>query len=398
MHREGDSMETGYATTAIGLEDLLEEALQREGFTVLPRPEGLRGRVAFRFARPEDLVRVLEIPVVHRVGILVHLERIPREGFLQRLKAWFYEMDWRIWGLPEVTFAVRAKRRGDHPFRSPDVEREAGAGVVEGLTARSRRPRVNLEDPDLILRVDVGPTDWVAVWVDLVGYESLHRRGYRVYQHPAPMKGSIAAAMLQMMGWKGEGTLVDPMAGGGTVGIEAAWMALRVPPVYLRARRLLLFRIPVLRSLQHALQRRLEEVCIPREVDAFAIAMGDRFSRHVEGARRNAEAAGVAHLITFYQENVAHFSRRFRDVDFVATNPPYGFRVAYPAEVERVYQAFFREMERGLAPRGVLGLMTPRRDLVERFAPLYGFELLADRQVFHGKLPIRLLLLARKGG
>ena len=388
-------MKTGYASTAIGLEDLLEDALREKGFRVLPRPEGLRGRVAFAFENLTDLVRVLEIPLLHRLGILIHTETIPPERFLARIKEVCHTIDWREWGLPDVTFAVRAARRGNHPFRSPDVEREAGAGVVEGMTARVRRPRVHLDDPDLIIRVDVGPTHQAAIWVDLVGYESLHRRGYRAYEHPAPMKGTIAAAMLRMMGYTPEkGLLVDPMAGGGTVGIEAAWMALNVPPVFLR-RNLLLFRNPIFRELREALEARLAAVRIPEAVP-FAIALGDRFARHVEGARQNAERAGVAHLITFYRENVSRFSWRFQNVPFVATNPPYGLRVAYPEEVERVYAAFFREMSRALAAEGRIGLMTPRLDLVRKHAPASGFRILEDRQVFHGKLPIRLIVLGRE--
>ncbi len=92
----------------------------------------------------------------------------------------------------------------------------------------NRRPDVNLEDPDI--RIDVHITEnELILSLDSSG-ESLHKRGYRKYQAIAPLNEVLAAGMLKLAGWDGSTNFIDPMCGSGTLLIEAAHIALGVPP------------------------------------------------------------------------------------------------------------------------------------------------------------------------
>ncbi len=383
-----------YATVAIGLEDVAAREGTRLGLVPVPLRARMRGRVLFQaHSLEEGLMRLLMgARTLHRVGVWVGEADLPEQGTLRALREWVFELPWEAWISPKVAFAARAARRGHQPFRSPDIERETGTAVVEALQARRAfRAQVHLRDPDLIVRVDLDASNHAVAWVDVVGYESLHRRGYRAYEHPAPMKGTLASALLDLVAWSPEERLVDPMAGGGTLGIEAAWKALEVPPMLLRAHSLLLFRIPRLEGVARRVRARLEGFAWPmRTLD---ILMADRFRRHVEGMRQNLRKARVERYIQVVHRPVQHLSRWLEQADVILTNPPYGMRVADPRETERVYVALLDQAARVLSSGGRLGLFTPREDLLERYAPIYGFRIVHRRRVYHGKLPVGLFVL-----
>ncbi len=384
-----------YATVAIGLEDLAEAEARRLGLHPVPLRARMRGRVAFHSDSVEEgLFRLLTgARILHRVGVYVGETDLPAAKTLDHLREWIFSLPWEDWIDAGVAFAARAARRGNQPFRSPDIERETGTGVVEALRARKGiRARVNLRDPDLIVRVDLDEHNHAVAWVDGVGMQSLHRRGYRAYEHPAPMKGTLAAALLDLVRWDPQERLLDPMAGGGTLGIEAAWKALGIPPILLRTDTLLVSRIPRLVPVAERIRHMLQGLEIPP--CSLEILLADRFRRHVEGMRRNLRLARVETCVRVVHRPVQHLSRWLDRVDVIVTNPPYGLRVADPRETERVYDALLEQAVRVLTPEGRLGMFTPRDDLVDRFSRKHGFRVVHQRGVYHGKLPVRIYILS----
>ena len=114
------------------------------------------------------------------------------------------------------SFAVRSERIGTHNFTSMDVSRVIGQAVIDSYQeAYKVRLKVNLDNPDVEIYALVRNDEFV-LGVNTTG-RSLHKRGYRVYDHPAALKPTIASAMLEIAGWPpGEG-LIDPMCGGATI-------------------------------------------------------------------------------------------------------------------------------------------------------------------------------------
>src|SRR5262249_56721176 len=100
------------------------------------------------------------------------------------------------------------------------------ARVGAGLGAR---PDVSRDDPDVRVYVHVAEDGEASVGLDVSG-ESLHLRGYRVAPTPAPLRETLAAAVLLAAEWRAEVPLLDPMCGSGTIAIEAALLAGRVAP------------------------------------------------------------------------------------------------------------------------------------------------------------------------
>lgn len=390
-------MARGIATTAQGLEPVLRAELTQAG--AHPAEDGPAGRgiLAFETSDPTATAALIgRLPTAHRVGHVLVEEQVDPEAPWQELEAVVETVDLAPWLDTQAGFAVRCTRWGDHPFGSMDVEREVGGSIFDRLEREHGvPPTVELDEPDVVLRVRLDPEGGLTLWVDLVGYRSLHRRGYRTYQHHASMKGSLAAGLLHLMGYDG-GDVVDPMAGSGTLGIEALWQAHAIPPIALRRDELTLWGAPRFRGID-----RDKLLPIPELPDATGeppqarATLGDIHPPHVEGLQENARAAGVAGAIEPYVGDIGTLSDHVEQTRWVVANPPYGMRSSSPTEVDRVYRVLFEQVDAVLAGDGRLGLMTPLDELVVGLAEARGFEVLTRRPVMHGRLAIELFVLGR---
>ncbi len=390
-------MARGIATTAQGLEPVLRAELIQGGAQPLDDGPSGRGILAFGTSDPAATAGLIgRLRTAHRVGHLLVDDHVGPEAPWQDLGALIEAVDLAPWLDTEVGFAVRCTRWGDHPFDSMDVEREVGGIIFDRLErGHGVPPTVELDEPDVVLRVRLDPQGGLTLWVDMVGYRSLHRRGYRTYHHHASMKGSLAAGLLHLMGYDG-GDVLDPMAGSGTLGIEALWQAHGIPPVALRRDDLTLWGSPRFRETDRG--RLLPIPDLPDAVDdpprARAI-LGDIHPPHVEGLQENARAAGVAGAIEPYVGDIETLSDHVEQARWVVANPPYGMRSSSPTEVERVYRVLFEQVDAVLTEEGRLGLMTPLDDLVLGLAEARGFQVLDRRPTMHGRLAIELFVIGR---
>src|SRR5690606_14982720 len=175
--------------------------------------------------------------------------------------------------------------------------------------------------------------------IDLAG-ESLHRRHYRIEQGEAPLKETLAAALLMRAGWPHRdrelNLLYDPMRGAGTLLIEGLLMALDIAPGLVRNSRL----TPWPQHDEAAMEAVLEEAGQRREAAAAwqgRAAGSDIDPRVIEFARRNAERAGVVDYLDLVVASVSDAVPPAPPT-LVICNPPYAERLGEQAEVEVLYQ------------------------------------------------------------
>jgi putative N6-adenine-specific DNA methylase len=209
--------------------------------------------------------------------------------------------------------------------------------------------------------------------------ELLHRRGYRLETAKAPLRETLAAAMVLASGWKSDQPLVDPMCGSGTIPIEAALIAGRVAPGLNRPFQFMNWRSFDRRLWEETLGKAKESTAAP----SLNIRGSDRDSGATEAALRNAERAGVGRGIQLSTESVSGAFAVLEDVadgeGWIITNPPYGVRVGERGDLRNLYATL------GKSLKGKLGW---------RIGVLAAEDALADQI----RLPMRSRFDTRNGG
>jgi putative N6-adenine-specific DNA methylase len=316
-----------FVTCAAGVEALLADELVRILGPAANGPTNLRpSRSGVELAA--DVPTAMRINLHSRLAMRV-LWRVA-EGPYRDEQA-LYDMAravrWADWITPRQTLRVDTTSQRS-PLKSLhfaalrikdavcDASRESAAG---------ERPSVDTRHPDLPLLLHLGEQR-AALYVDTSG-EALFKRGWREAKGDAPLKETLAAAMLAAAGWQGreeDGPLLDPCCGAGTIAIEAAQIACGIAPGAMR--RFAFERLAPFRA--HAAQWRDMQQAAKDAVHASAVAIdaGDVSFRMTDFATRNAERAGVAAAIAFKTADALQRSAP-PAAGTMMLNPPYGERI-----------------------------------------------------------------------
>ena len=234
-----------------------------------------------------------------------------------------HSLEWRHFLTPERTLAVKATCRSSKLTHSQFIAQRAKDAIVDQLRDDlGARPSVDLDDPDVLVVVRL-VNDRADIYVDLAG-EALHRRGWRTQTGEAPLKETLAAAMLRLSGWDRKRPLVDPMCGTGTIAIEAAEWARGIAPGLRRAS----FGIERWALCDEALKKQMEdlrgEARARARRDGPIVRAFDIDPAMVDATRANAKIAGVDLVV---EERDIRSLTPTDPPGVVVTNPPYGERL-----------------------------------------------------------------------
>ena len=245
------------------------------------------------------------------------------------------QIDWSEYMTTKMTFQIDATVYSDHFRHSQFVTYRVKDAIVDWWMERgSVRPSVKLTNPDLYLNVHIGG-DIVTVSLDSSG-ESLHKRGYRVANTQAPINEALAAGMLLLAGWQGQGDFYDPMCGSGTLLIEAALIARNIAPgIYRKGfafEKWANFDADLFEDVYSDDSREREFTHKIYGSDAGFYAM--------QTAMKNVESAGLQRDIEVKQIRVQELRLTEKDTDgaLVMINPPYGERLAQDKDVMNLYK------------------------------------------------------------
>jgi putative N6-adenine-specific DNA methylase len=313
---------------AAGVEDLLSTELQR----LLPgiHIHTQRGGVALDGDPIHVMTLNLECRLAQRVLVEVGEAAYRDETDIYLMAK---AVDWTQWITPQHTLRVDTTSHRS-PLRSLNFAalrvKDAVCDTLRDATGE--RPNVDTHNPDLHLVLHLS-ADRAVLYVDTSG-EPLFKRGWREDKGDAPLKETLAAAMLAAADWQGTpehgGALHDPVCGSGTVAIEAAQIACGIAPGLLRRfafERLLPFASAEMRADWQRLKSHAQSRIHASAVPIFA---SDVSFRMVDFARRNAERAGVADSIVFNGGDALERGAPALPEGMPGTlmlNPPYGERI-----------------------------------------------------------------------
>ena len=222
--------------------------------------------------------------------------------------------------------------------------------------------------------------DRVSLCIDTSG-DGLHKRGYRPAHNAAPLKETMAAALVTLSGYRGREDFADPFCGSGTIPIEAALLAKNRAPGL--ARCFAAMRWP---GFEKPLWDSAREEARAREFHGdYRIFASDIDPKAIAIARENAQRAGVDDVIRFEVADAMRFSRKTEN-GIIVTNPPYGERIMEKREAEALYAGFGAAWRN--APNWKLYLLSSHTE----FERTFGQSADKKRKLYNGMIKCDLFM------
>lgn len=358
------------ATATFGLEALVAEELRNLGYEELSVEDG---RITF----PADLEAICRTNLWLRTADRIRLKIGEFQATtFDELFEQTVELPWADWIPENAHFPVEGKSVKSTLFSVPDCQAIVKKAVVESLKRRYNKDWFTEDGPTYKIEVAL-LKDVATLSIDTTG-PGLHRRGYRTLVGQAPLKETLAAAMVILSRWRHDTALVDPFCGSGSIPIEAALIGLNIAPGIVRS-----FasedwpNIP--QSFWEKARQEAKELAhfdrtlqiIGTDIDPGAVKI----------ARQNAEAAGLAELIHWQASPLSDLSSR-RKYGKIICNPPYGERIGERKEVVALY----REMGKVFSKLDTWSfyVLTSNPD----FERLFGREASRKRKLFNGNIKV----------
>ncbi len=355
------------ATAAMGLEGLVKQEVKQLGYENIQTENG---RVIFE----ADLNGIARSNIWLRTADRIKLMIGQFSAFsFEELFDQTFDLPWHEWIEEEGFIHVTGKSHKSKLYSVPDCQRIVKKAIVKKIQEKTNRTTA-LPETGPRYKVELSILkDEVTVSLDTSG-AGLHKRGYRLEQVEAPLKETLAAALILLTNWRPDRPLVDPFAGSGTIPIEAALIGQNIAPGFNRS-----FSAEEWNTLpQQIWDQALEEAEDLANYDqALDIQGSDLDPRAVEMASSNAMEAGLADLIQFKQMRVEDLKPR-TEGGYLIGNPPYGDRIGEKEEVEKMYQALGQIMKDH--PTWSVYILTSH----EQFEKLYGRKATKKRKLFNG--------------
>ncbi|MDQ0176152.1 THUMP domain-containing class I SAM-dependent RNA methyltransferase [Bacillus chungangensis] len=356
------------ATAAMGLEALVAKEVRDLGYEC----QVDNGKIVFQGDEKAIARCNLWLRTADRVKIIIgSFKATTFDQLFEQTKA----LAWENF-LPEnATFPVQGKSVKSTLYSVSDCQGIVKKAIVNRLQSSYRR-HTWLEETGPLFKIEVALLkDIVTLTLDTSG-AGLHKRGYRVGQGEAPIKETLAAALVQLTNWHPDRPFIDPVCGSGTIAIEAALLGQNIAPGFNRS--FVSETWPwIHREIWDEARQEAEDLA---NYDQPLTIQGSDIDHHmVEISKANASEAGLSDLIDFKQMQVKDL-RSHLEYGVIVGNPPYGERIGDRPQVEQLYKDMgttFAKLE-----TWSIYILTA----YEAFEKCYGKKATKKRKLFNGFL------------
>lgn len=356
------------AACAFGLEAIVKRELVALGY----EPKVISpGRIGFE----GDWAAVCQTNVWLRTAdrVLVEVQRFACPDFdalFENVKA----LDWSQFIPADGQFPVIGRSRLSQLSSVPAVQRSVKKALVESLMYYHNVRE--LPETSAIYKVEVALlNDEATLTIDTTG-PSLHKRGYRKLSAPAPLKETLAAALVDLSVWNAGRTLADPFCGSGTIAIEAALQARKIAPGLKRAFASSQWPVIHQRMWEDTRSQAKSERLLDLPLEILA---SDRDEDVLSLANYHARQAGVSDAIRFRHQSFEDFQSD-KEFGCIVTNPPYGERLEEQDRLLGLYESIPGVVQR--LPTWSLFLITN----MPRFEKLIQKQATRRRKLFNGRI------------
>lgn len=359
------------ATATFGLEAVVKREIENLGLKILKSEDA---KITYLGDERAVVKSNLWLRCADRVLIkLAEFNALSFEDLFQQTKA----LPWEEWISEDAKFTVTATSVKSKLHSVPDCQSIVKKAIVEKLKETYHCQWFRETGPEYVIKLTL-LKDRATITLDTSG-AGLHKRGYRVKDVAAPIKETLAAAMVQLSFWKEGRLLLDPLCGSGTIPIEAALIGKNIAPGL--NRKFASEQWPAISANLWKEERKAAFEAIKTDAD-IRIEASDILPAAIKAARENAMEAGVDDCIDFH-------IKPLRDVRFaenhgiVICNPPYGERIGEKDEIRRIYSDLKKLFEGN--PTWSLYLITTDKDF-ETIA--MGRPADRRRKLYNGRLEV----------
>jgi putative N6-adenine-specific DNA methylase len=354
------------ATSAMGLEAIVGKEVKDLGYDCKVE----NGKVSFEADELAICRSNLWLRTADRIKIKVgEFQAKTFDELFEKTKA----LNWGDYLPVNAEFPVIGKSVKSTLASVPDCQAIVKKAVVEKLKSHYKTTGWFSEDGPLY-RIEVALLKDVAtITIDASGV-GLHKRGFRIDQGGAPIKETLAAALVLLTRWTPDRPFVDPFCGSGTIPMEAALIGQNIAPGFNREFASEKWHWIGKEKWDLARQEVEDKANYNQPLD---IQASDIDHRMINIAEANAEEAGLRDLITFKQMQVKDFTTT-KEFGFIVGNPPYGERLGEKRAVEQMY----KEMGQAFASLDTWSIYMLTSH--EGFEGLYGKPATKKRKLFNG--------------
>jgi putative N6-adenine-specific DNA methylase len=329
-----------FVSCAPGLEMILAQELKELNLTILePEPAAAASKNRVSSDDPggwllsgslEDIYRSnLHLRTASRVS--VRLGEFYAAAFSElRKKA--SRLEWERYLSPGQPVHLSVTCHKSRLYHS-DAVAERVVGAINDRFSNSKKETQPSKNGQLVLVRLVN--DLCTISVDSSG-ALLHKRGYRLESAKAPLRETLAAALLLLTGWSAEMPLIDPFCGSGTIPIEAALLDRNIPPGVARDFAFMHWPGFVLLEWERVLHSARDGI-IRRDTHIFGY---DRDQGAIQAAISNASRAGLKEVVHFQRQSISELTPPSSNPGWVITNPPYGVRISGSKDLRNLYARF----------------------------------------------------------
>ena len=357
------------ATATFGLEAVVARELRNLGYQDL---EVENSRVLFKGSAADICRTNLWLRSADRVLIRMgEFKALSFEELFEKTKA----LPWEELLTEDAEFPVQGKSIKSKLFSVPDCQAIVKKAIVERLKQKYKREWFEETGPRYRLEVGI-LRDIVTLTVDTSG-QGLHKRGYRQLANQAPLKETLASALVALSYWNTGRYLIDPFCGSGTILIEAAMQGLNIAPGLNRA-----FDAEAWPQISKDIweKAKSEARAATKNVD-FRLIGYDIDEQVLSIARHNAQLAGVGEYIDFHRRPFSEFSTKTK-YGCIISNPPYGERMGERRDAQNLY----REMGKRFKELDTWSIYILTAD--EEFEKLYGRRASKKRKLYNGRIKV----------
>lgn len=354
------------ATAAMGLEAIVAKELRQLGYDV----EVENGKVIFK-APISSIPRCnLWLRTADRVKLLVgEFDVHTFDELYEATKA----LPWENFITEDGEFPVSGKSHQSTLYSVSDCQAIVKKAIADRLMLKYGRAS-RMPETGALYKIEVSILkDKASLTIDTSGV-GLHKRGYRGGQGEAPLKETLAAALVLLTNWRPDETFMDPFCGSGTIPIEAAMIGQNIAPGFNRE-----FASEDWEFVSKKWwDKAYEEAEDQANYDQPLSIMGsDIDHRSIEIAKQNAIEAGFSDLITWKQMQIKDVTIH-QDNGYIVCNPPYGERLSDKQSVINLYRDFGKVVEDH--PSWSIYVLTAFRNFEKEF----GKKATKRRKLFNG--------------